>query len=615
MRLFNRIIVITLAVFVTALLSLTVFAEVNRLDGPHDATNAIACGDCHVPVANIPMPTPRNWISDAVCRSCHSSGGTATPVKTHAVGDTMWCTNCHNPHQHQDQYMRYYIKSNVVLPNGQRKPLLFLDSTDFVHGTSGRGYQNYDGICETCHTQTAIYRNNPTGGRPVPNHQGWSACNKCHTHEEGFEGTCVQCHNIPGWNLSAHGNPQNPATRDLMHKRTCSACHSAHGGTDANMRLRTLLEENVCLSCHDGVQTPNEFWFVNATNVATDFNKQYKHPVTATSQVHNRNETWPITNPNAPRHVECIDCHKPHQARQNVNVGNISGTIYGADGVDMNGNYVAQIQYEYELCLKCHGNAANLPAGSVNKIAEFDTTNKGFHPVFGLNRNNPIFRIYENHMPTVTNKLLKAPWTSQSMMTCSDCHGSDNPNGPQGPHGSVWDGLLKKQFSKVNHGTDPAGTDSIVFALCYMCHDRVYFTIRDNETRPAGYARSDTGRWNNHPRHVRRHATQTHRQETCFACHDVHGADTSFAMVRWNTNDPGITRPDSIVGGQNRGPSALFGYYRFVNKVGTSYWNMRDTTLVGRDTIIAYCYVKCHGDAGNHFARTVRYRRWHSQMN
>lgn len=614
MRLFNRIILSTLAV-VTALVTLVVFAEVNRLDGPHDATNSIACGDCHVPVATIPMPTPRAWLSDAVCRSCHSDGGSATAVKTHAVADTMWCQSCHNPHQHQEQYARKYMKNNIVLPNGTTKPLLFLDSVDFVHGTTGRGYQNYDGICETCHTQTGIFRNNPTGSRPNPNHQGWTACNNCHTHAEGFEGTCVQCHNVPGWNQSIHGNPQNPATQEALHKSTCAACHSAHGSTDANMRLRSLMEENVCLPCHDGVQSPSEFYYVGGPNVAVDFNKPSNHPMSATSQVHNRNETWPITNPADPRHVECVDCHNNHEMQGSAMVGGINGTLVGTSGVDRNGNFVAQVTTEYELCLKCHGNAANLPVASVNKITEFDTANASFHPVFGVNNKNKIFNVYDNYMPTVTNKLLKAPWNSQSVMACGDCHGNDNPNGLSGPHGSQWDGLLKKQFSKVNHGTDPAGTDSIVFASCYQCHDRVYFTIRDSETRPTGYARSDTGRWNNHPRHVRRHATQTHRQETCYACHDVHGSPDNFAMVRWNENDPGITRPDSVVSGVNYGPSALFGYYRFVNRIGTSIWNLRDTTLVGRDTITGFCYVKCHDQTGNHFVRTVRYRRWHSQMN
>ena len=56
-------------------------------------------------------------------------------------------------------------------------------------------------------------------------------------------------------------------------------------------------------------------------------------------------------------------------------------------------------------------------------------------------------------------------FTPTSRMTCADCHGSDNPSDPVGPHGSTNPFILRGTWDST---TGQAGTQN---HLCFMCHD------------------------------------------------------------------------------------------------------------------------------------------------
>jgi hypothetical protein len=89
-------------------------------------------------------------------------------------------------------------------------------------------------------------------------------------------------------------------------------------------------------------------------------------------------------------------------------------------------------------------------------------------------------------------------------IACTDCHGSDQSTadgggGPDGPHGSVYDYLLVRNYETQNYTIESENA----YALCYGCHDRN--SILGDES----FAEHDS--------HVRGNNTP------CSVCHDPHG--------------------------------------------------------------------------------------------
>ena len=167
-------------------------------------------------------------------------------------------------------------------------------------------------------------------------------------------------------------------------------------------------------------------------DIGDQLRKSYSHPVLSVRGVHQQLETLPEEVSNAARHSECVDCHEPHVVEKDRPFRGISGRRVG--------NFMADIDKEYELCYKCHSSSANLPSKSTNKHAEFKTTNPSFHPVEGEGRNQYVIS-------------LKEPYSERedkpgdvSVITCGSCHGNDDPNGPRGPHGSNYAGLLVRNY-------------------------------------------------------------------------------------------------------------------------------------------------------------------------
>ncbi len=229
-------------------LSLTpwcLWAEVDDLEPPHDETNGISCPTCHVPFGTAPNPPPDNWVTVNVCWSCHIDGGVAAFENIHPVeADTMWCQDCHNPHEHQTVFPQWYIYEYIDTPNSGRRNLAFIDSTDFIHGSAGY-YQPYDGVCEVCHTQTSYHRNNSSGDHT---HNASSSCIACHLHTDGF---------LPSMTSGSHATH---LTADYGPHITCDDCHSASPPVFADGQ--NLDNTTVCNTCHspggtyDGVENP-----------------------------------------------------------------------------------------------------------------------------------------------------------------------------------------------------------------------------------------------------------------------------------------------------------------------------------------------------------------------
>jgi predicted CxxxxCH...CXXCH cytochrome family protein len=217
-------------------------------DRPHTVTYGVRCTSCHFSHFNYPDPLPEWWFGDHLCKSCHVETGKARPAQNHfSAADTMYCDACHDPHRHQDQFERYYIRSAITTPNSGDWAVAFNHATDFIHGEP-----SYDGICEACHTLTNHHRNNSSGGH---GHHQDHDCTACHGHIPGSSpegGSCSACHESPpptGAHLVHVGMPEaDVAYGDLrqtsdyadsaaVYMFGCGNCHPANNSYHQNGTL------------------------------------------------------------------------------------------------------------------------------------------------------------------------------------------------------------------------------------------------------------------------------------------------------------------------------------------------------------------------------------------
>lgn len=347
---------------------------------------------------------------------------------------------------------------------------------------------------------------------------------------------CLACHTILPWQNSVHAlktilpistaapvpvsksaNPASgparlaPKTKPVV--QGCQSCHTSHGaGTGARL-LNGASEEQTCFVCHSSR--------TGAKDIASEFNKFSAHPVLDTARFHDSKED-PVNPPH--RHVACSDCHNSHAATAVLagRSGNLSlsGALAGLTGINSAGGLVRPLKREYELCLRCHSDNAQRGPSSVtrqyvetNTRLQFSPTSRSYHPVIAAGRN-----------PTVPS--LIPPWTSSSLMTCSDCHNNDQGpaaggGGPRGPHGSVYSPLLERNLTTVDFQAENIQS----YALCYKCHNRdsilsdQSFNATGSQGQPAG-----------HQFHI------VDQKTACSTCHSSHGVQSVSHLINFNTS-------------------------------------------------------------------------------
>jgi len=330
-------------------------------------------------------------------------------------------------------------------------------------------------------------------------------CTACHDpHADPFgnflvmdnaaSSLCITCHLVTNWETSAHS--QSPALLQRTGRlwantdyatvaaNGCENCHIPHGAGGGERLMIFANEEDNCLDCHDGR--------IASSDIADVINKPYNHNVREFRSVHDPAEDF--ASQNVPAHVECSDCHNPHQANGDPSVDGrmVSGANRGVTGISAGGTAVKEARYVYEICFKCHGDnnvIDDMPIvrqiDQLNTRLEFDQAAASFHPVEGPGKN-----------PDVPSLL--SPYTTASTIRCMDCHDNDNPAGARGPHGSDWPYLLVDRYV-----TDDFTLESIsAYALCYNCHRRS--SLLDDESFV-------------HREHV------VAQKTPCSACHDPHG--------------------------------------------------------------------------------------------
>ena len=250
----------------------------------------------------------------------------------------------------------------------------------------------------------------------------------------------------PQRRVSAHGGG-----------RDCRGCASHSARRDARA-IRARSDEDVCLHCHNGS--------ISTFNIAADIRKRSGHYVPFREGVHDPAEI-PFT---MRRHVECVDCHNPHAAAPNP-VGAVRGTLgqtvkvpnLHVTGVTISGRQTDDSRFLYEICFKCHGDSTRRGRQTRRQISqtntrlEFQTSNPSFHPVAGPRRNSDVVSLIP-------------PLRVGSVITCTDCHNSDNArfaggSGANGPHGSIYEPLPVRQFDTDDF--PPARAQA--YSLCYVC--------------------------------------------------------------------------------------------------------------------------------------------------
>ncbi len=381
-------------------------------------------------------------------------------------------------------------------------------------------------------------------------------CTTCHDPHDNMNGKflrvynafsalCLTCHQKAGWPLSSHANSPAQWNGTLpdpwphtdfitVNNNACENCHRPHGAGGHARLLNRYLEEENCTPCHNGN--------VAALNIEAEFSKPSAHPVANTAGIHDPNEDYLTVS----RHVECADCHNPHQVNNTIaSAPNVSGRLAGVSGIDSTGLVVSDASFEYEICFKCHGDSAQgfapVPRQilELNKRLQFDLSNPSSHPIEGPGQN-----------PNVPSLLPQ--YTTASVIYCTDCHNNDSGPGaggfgPAGPHGSVNPYLLEREYLTDDNTVESPST----YALCYKCHDRTSLM-----TDQSGFPHSLHVQTNNTP---------------CSACHDPHGISNSQGNSTNNSHlinfDTSIVLPT----GMNSGP--------IFEDLGT---------FTGR------CFLKCH---------------------
>lgn len=343
-------------------------------------------------------------------------------------------------------------------------------------------------------------------------------CTSCHDPHKNQHGMflvmsnqgsalCLSCHDKTGWSTSSH------STNGAISTTACQNCHQPHGAPGNFHLLQNQVEEGNCLTnCHNGVG--------EGVNVQDNSSKFYNHPVDYAAGVHRVTEDALSMD----KHVECVDCHNPHQVNgvdaPLADPPLVNGRLKGVKGVDIAGTIVAEAANEYELCFNCHADNAFYNNTQVirliqetNERLRFDPTNPSFHPVTALGKNT--------NVPS-----LRPEYSESSRIYCSDCHGSDSSVrvggiGADGPHGSIYPHILIAQYEQDSY---PLSYSVNNYALCFRCHDP------DVLFAQGGLTTFSNGANSSHRTHV------VGRGTPCSACHDPHGVPiTGGATVNGNS--------------------------------------------------------------------------------
>lgn len=526
-----------------------------------------SCTFCHAPHDSTPSVPLWNHNATTAAPQIYSSStlrSTVTPAT--AVDSSRLCLSCHD--------------GTIALGDTVNNGLVpFIQGASYKLPTSSAsnlnnavGFSDDHPFAFVPTTSTEV--GNPPPGDPVSLESSKIQCITCHEpHEQSRDSTtgkflvksnarsaiCITCHSKSGWDTASHRQPASSvddARYDAaegahtgyvgVSNNGCESCHRPHSPA-ASQRLLKYLEENTCYKCHNGsVADTNK-------NVQSEFQaKTYRHPVFTTPSVHDPSEgptsvsyRIPETSAGVARHAECFDCHNPHAANTlTATPPAVNGFLRNVTGITSTGVGVSPSLYEYQICLKCHGDSANKPQLTDNGIIgigfgrnpqrqvdqgnptrynvrlEF-TSIVAWHPVInprglstGINGDVPSLR--SAPISSTGQPLPGRTLSATSLIYCTDCHNNDSGRnlgtgtGPAGTHGSNIVHLLERNYSYNTPPSTPGGNfpsipySTSAYALCDKCHDLSGVIVQDRS-------------FSKHNRHI------VGVGASCSVCHDAHG--------------------------------------------------------------------------------------------
>jgi len=389
-----------------------------------------------------------------------------------------------------------YYDSLTSRPNAELSPTL---PTDLIFYGIGEIH------CSTCHDA----HENENKKFLAVNNENSALCLRCHI-KDGWPATS---HSLLDkiWNgASTNPWPRTGATSEFnwgtVQKNGCENCHTPHTAGGPKRLLNYLDEEQNCYPCHNGN--------VASKNIEAQFLlKSSKHPVAATTGIHDPTESSSAIS----GHVECVDCHNPHVVNDVTAMPPyVSGRLQKVSGVLSDGvTAILPAQYEYEICFKCHAaSASQIPfiprvVNETNKSVQFNTINPSYHPVTGAGKNS--------FVPSIPGSDLDAPpnLSTSSIIYCTDCHSdesaSNGGSGSNGPHGSDYPPILKRQYETIMDTIESYQN----YNLCYRCHSQAGILSDVSFQKQSGGTTMSRG---GHSGHL-----GSTVNAPCSVCHDPHG--------------------------------------------------------------------------------------------
>jgi len=487
------------------------------------------CVFCHIPHGGSEGLSNRPEVT-AKYRPYESSTMSARPgVPT---GTSRICLSCHDGTIAVGKTFRRHIEMTVgAIPQERRSnlgtdlrrthPVSFRPAPGSIaHAPSKKGAVRLDASgqvqCTSCHDPHREFIDPVQGKFLVTSNRRSTLCLSCHdaAAAEGPDSAHA------GSTASFGPAEGNEGSFRSVGEAGCAACHVSHGAEPSGRLVRKppADDDAACLRCHASA--------VTRLHLGNEISKPYGHGGQGRG-VHDAAEgragkrALPEDAPGTPRHAACVDCHDPHKATARPAPGApaAGGALAGVWGIDQHGSRVEQVQFEYEVCFKCHGDSANAPQArgpippdtvrrrlaDANLLRVFSTSSPSFHPVVAPGRNLDV--------PS-----LKAGYTAGSLVYCGDCHASDagpgaGGGGPRGPHGSAFPHLLERSYATADFTVESESA----YALCYKCHDRekLFSDQFDAFQRAEG---TPTGSL--HRVHVRT------RLAPCSSCHAAHGVSS-----------------------------------------------------------------------------------------
>jgi len=269
--------------------------------------------------------------------------------------------------------------------------------------------------------------------------------------------------------------------------RPCSSCHGGHGvpGT----ALLRHAGDSACVRCHG----PEAATAGGRARLGIGIGFEAVDIVSEQ------------TKPSMHHGARCVDCHSVHgtEARPRGPDGQIGLSVRKPSPK-------RGFQTEVEMCLACHGSRGTYGGDPHDLAARIDPSNPSYHPILAPGSASDVPSLVPGLPRSVT-------------IDCSDCHTSDEPSGPRGPHGSFVRSLLASGYNRI----DGQEESESAYALCYSCHLRA--VVLDADAFPG------------HRAHV------VEERVPCATCHDSHGTTSARALIRFNepTAITGVGRSSS----------------------------------------------------------------------